>query len=197
MLDDAYHYLILRNLCGRHKSLAVPRASVIAMPSCTLEPVQISATACYEDDVGLTMRTFWPRLFVWSSSDEAGIDRLHNAYRNHFARMPLMNDREAAKYLDDLSYTLASKRSRLPWKSYLIAESLEVLTSNLSQLIPKPVRSSGTSPQLGFIFTGQGAQWHGMGEELLVYPTFKASLRQADEYFRSLDSPWSLFGKKS
>lgn len=60
--------------------------------------------------------------------------------------------------------------------------------------ISKPVRVRKPLA-LGFVFTGQGAQWHAMGRELLVYPVFRESIEAADEYMKILGSPWSLLGQ--
>lgn len=50
---------------------------------------------------------------------------------------------------------------------------------------------------LGFVFTGQGAQWHAMGRELYHrhhggYPVYKAALERADRCLRRLGAAWSL-----
>lgn len=50
-------------------------------------------------------------------------------------------------------------------------------------------------PKLGFIFTGQGAQWANMGMGLLAYPVFAQTLHEADGILRNLGAKWSLLGK--
>lgn len=73
---------------------------------------------------------------------------------------------------------------------------MDELKSVLEKPSNKPLRSSQT-PVLTFIFTGQGAQWHGMGLELLAYPTFHESLKAATAYFRSLGCIWDLTAELS
>jgi Acyl transferase domain len=96
--------------------------------------------------------------------------------------------------MERLSYTLNCRRSILPWKSFCVASSINELCSNLEGHISKPTRSS-VAPKLAFIFTGQGAQWYAMGRELLSHEIFRTSLKEADAYLKSLECPWSLFGK--
>ena len=96
-------------------------------------------------------------------------------------------------YLRDLAFTLSEKRSRLAWNLCLNASSISDLCSSLEDgEIPKvPVRSS-SEPRVGFIFTGQGAQWARMGIELNQYPIFRQSVEKSDQYLRSaLACPWS------
>ena len=64
--------------------------------------------------------------------------------------------------------------------------------SSLEEM-PKPVRSS-TALNIGFVFTGQGAQWYAMGRELLSHQTFRQSLKDATAYLGSLKCSWSLLG---
>ena len=43
------------------------------------------------------------------------------------------------------------------------------------------------------VFTGQGAQWHAVGRELIMaYPPFKASLEEDEIYLKELGADWSL-----
>lgn len=51
---------------------------------------------------------------------------------------------------------------------------------------------SRSAPVISFVFTGQGAQWSGMGRELLGYPVFRTSLEQATKYLQTLGCSWSL-----
>lgn len=91
--------------------------------------------------------------------------------------------------LDDLAYTLTEKRTSFPWKSVAIASTY---TTKLSWSAPLRAKQQ---MNVCFVFTGQGAQWHGMGRELLDYEVFRISMLQADMYFKSLGSTWSLMGK--
>lgn len=49
-----------------------------------------------------------------------------------------------------------------------------------------------TNPQLGFIFTGQGAQWAGMGRELMLYAVFRQSLSKSEQILLDMGSRWYL-----
>ena len=135
-----------------------------------------------------------PRVFVWSASDEAGTTRTASAYQDHLSTLLSTHAGDKDDYLDNLAFTLSNKRSNLPWKSFLVAESIEDLHQNLFSTISKPIRSS-KPPGLGFVFTGQGAQWHAMGRELTSYPAYKSSLQQSDSILKNIGCEWSLFGR--
>ena len=134
------------------------------------------------------------RIFVLSSFDEAGVQRLAQAYRNHLLGKSSKLENEDI-YLDDLSYTLACKRTSFVWRTFIIARSISSLTQALESY-PKPVRS-GSNSRVGFVFTGQGAQWYAMGRELLDYPVFRQSLVDAGSYLVELRCPWNLMGRIS
>ncbi|KAH6628943.1 putative polyketide synthase [Chaetomium tenue] len=96
-----------------------------------------------------------------------------------------------------LAHTLSSRRSRLSYLATIRAQCLSSLTQQLSS--PKRLQTSQPPatkgiPRLGFVFNGQGAQWHAMGRELLVaYPVFKAAVHEADSIFRNhYGTDWSL-----
>lgn len=135
------------------------------------------------------------RIFVWSASDEGGLNRLATSYQKYLQRV--RDDVYSEKFLGNLAYTLSNRRSNLPWKSSLVARTVADLQKGLSGgNLPRPVRSSSSlQPTLSFIFTGQGAQWYAMGRELLTYPTFRNSLQRAEEYLQLLGCKWRLIGK--
>lgn len=132
---------------------------------------------------------------MWSASDEGGLNRLATSYQEYLQRVRC--DVDSNKSLGNLAYTLSNRRSNLPWKSFFVAQSVEDLQRGLSgSNLPRPVRSSSSiQPTLGFLFTGQGAQWYAMGRELLTYSTFRNSLRSAEKYLQLLGCKWLLIGK--
>lgn len=131
------------------------------------------------------------KLLVWSAADEEGLYRLSNLYSQHFKEFLHVKNE---KIIDNLSFTLNTRRSSLAWKSFVVVKSSDDLSS-ISQAISKPIRATVTRPRLGFVFTGQGAQWYGMGRELLGYPVFKASLLRSQILLRDLACEWFLLGK--
>ncbi|KAI2485149.1 Fatty acid synthase S-acetyltransferase [Pyrenophora tritici-repentis] len=175
ILDDAYHYLKVRGLQGRHRT-AVPR-----------DPRTQSARSLIRHWSAYPQ----PKLLVWSAADEQGPQRYVEALKAHLSETKGADH----AYIVDLAYTLASKRSRLPWKSFLRLDSTTLSSTDLWRQCSKPVRSSGNAPGLAFVFTGQGATWYGMGRELLAEPVFQESLQQSDAYLRKLGSKWSLIGE--
>ena len=103
-------------------------------------------------------------------------------------------DRVDQQFLADLAFTLGERRSQLPWKSAVTASTIEQLIDQLENPALKFSRST-TEPGLAFVFTGQGAQWHAMGRELIqVYPVFANSLRKIGCYLKLIGSSWDLIG---
>ena len=95
---------------------------------------------------------------------------------------------------DDLCYTLAHRRSVLTEKGFLIANEA---TAKHDFRLEGLVTSKKPSPclPLGFIFTGQGAQWPQMGKELLTkYPEYLKTIQYLDSVLRNLpEAPsWTL-----
>ncbi|CAH0054521.1 unnamed protein product [Clonostachys solani] len=97
----------------------------------------------------------------------------------------------------DLAYTLGERRSHLAHRGYIVAKQSSITddvtidnlrTSALGQDI-------GPNARLGFVFTGQGAQWKGMAHSLLQFPIFASTIRQLDTYLSSTaHAPeWSLY----
>jgi acyl transferase domain-containing protein len=97
--------------------------------------------------------------------------------------------------LDNLAYTLGHRRSQLPWISTFSGTSVASLINAIDAGKIKPVKR-GTSPRLGFVYTGQGAQWWAMGRELIdVYPVFKVALLDCDVQLKKLGAKWNMIGK--
>ena len=188
MLDDAYNYLRLRNLCGKHFTREVPPSSCLPNRTASCPEEGITEPSNVDPAVGTSSK---PYLFVWSAPDEAALKRVAFSYRDYIVKDAPYLDHEL--FLGNLAFTLSERRSRMPWRSFAVARSRSALQSTLQSNHAKPARISSTL-RLCFVFTGQGAQWPGMGMELLHFPVFNQSLHAAEIYFQSLGSKWRLLG---
>ncbi|PYH44099.1 putative polyketide synthase [Aspergillus saccharolyticus JOP 1030-1] len=179
VLDDVYHYLEARGLRARHLTVRDPPAQVDENPNC--QTVLPSATMAAPE------APTRPKLLLLSANDEKGVPRQAQAYVDHFRKH---KDPLSPRYLDHLAYTLCFRRSALPWTSFAVVDSLDDL-QKLDQLISPAIKSIA-NPSLGFVFAGQGAQWAGMGRELVSFPAFQESLQRSEKILRRLGCPWSL-----
>lgn len=132
-----------------------------------------------------------PYVLFWSAADENGIKRSLESFTDHFSNSTRKSPDEERSYLRSLAYTLASRRSNLPWKSFSIVENMDQLYEGLTADTASPLRSYNT-PSLSFVFTGQGAQWYAMTQGLTRYPVFAESLRKSELYLSELSAGWSL-----
>jgi acyl transferase domain-containing protein len=137
-----------------------------------------------------------PRLFVLSAQDREGLKRVKEPLAEYVklkSEACNHSTKETEKVLSQLAYTLSERRSRLQWKTFAVASSLDELAQTLSDDDNAAlVAQSSRQPRLGFVFTGQGAQWAGMGMELMAYPVFRDCVTAADRYLQdACGCPWS------
>ena len=131
-----------------------------------------------------------PFLLPFSAHDKPTLLRNISAHAKVAPNYPLL----------DLSHTLATRRSVLSHKGFTVASH-----ATLSEAFANPAssftfldgkkRGSSKPPTVGFVFTGQGAQWPRMAAELLDYsPVFLRAIRELDAVLGELhDGPaWSL-----
>lgn len=94
--------------------------------------------------------------------------------------------------LADVAYTLAVKRSRYIHRGFSIVDKDHVSQLALGQ--EAKVFSSPQPTRIGFVFTGQGAQWHKMGSGLLEYAVFRKTIDYLDHILEMFPEsvPWKI-----
>jgi acyl transferase domain-containing protein/NADPH:quinone reductase-like Zn-dependent oxidoreductase len=134
-----------------------------------------------------------PQVLVFSANDEDSLEGQIKALSAH-----LLNPRVKIK-MSDLAYTLSERRTRHFCRAFSM-----VFSGNMghASVIPDVSTASGRVPdrktKIGFVFTGQGAQWPQMGLELLkTFPkTVKPFLEELDGALlalpKDLRPSWSL-----
>lgn len=174
ILEDAVSYLSRKGLHGNHAVRKIPRQ----LTNCHLNG--------HPDGNGVSKDL--QKVFVLSAYDQA-LERTVENLKYYVESKECQLDLE----LDDLAHTLASKRTAHPYKSFAIARNANELLKSLEN-IPAPVRSSDANPpKIAFAFTGQGAQWFGMGKELLAYPAFGASMKRSSDLLQTLGCTWDIY----
>ncbi len=131
------------------------------------------------------------RVFILSGKDERATRAMADDLKQYLLAS---KNAEETSLLDDLAYTLGHRRSLFPWILTFAATSIAGLVKTIESGKLKPVKK-GDSPRLGFVYTGQGAQWWAMGRELIdVYPVFKAALLDCNVELKKLGATWNMIG---
>ncbi|KAJ5961308.1 uncharacterized protein N7479_008458 [Penicillium vulpinum] len=128
-----------------------------------------------------------PQLLVLSANDEASLRASATALKNH------LTNPNVKVSLEDLSHTLSERRSHHFNRGYLITDKVFIDESSL--VVGK---KSITEPRVGFIFTGQGAQWPQMGKAIIdTFPEAREIVVELDKFLQdsSLPPSWSLLSE--
>lgn len=127
----------------------------------------------------LSVTTSPQRLLPFSGHSETSLSKVLANYQS-FAESGDVS-------IPDLAYTLGAKRTHHKVRSFCVTDGTSFQTA--------PVVRSSDSKGLLFIFTGQGAQWPGMGRELIRdYPSFREDIRQMDQWLTETlhPPPWRM-----
>ncbi|CAI7646607.1 unnamed protein product [Penicillium glandicola] len=173
ILDDVYHFLKENCLTANHLTVEYPNLE--------------DATDINFEDSSESKLCGKEHVLFFSANDQAGVKRQANAYSAYFSKPN--KDMDAA-YLENLAYTLSLRRTQFDWRSFAIVNSVKDLPCLDSIL--SPVIKSTENPAIGFLFTGQGAQWAGMGSELMHLPLFSESLKRSERFLLSMGCEWHL-----
>ena len=176
IIEDARGYMSSRGLAGKHRKSMKQLVKVNGMTNG-------DTSSGLEDEY---------RVFVLSAFSELSGKRQAEALGGYLEKRRAEHPSEL---LSDLAFTLSEHRSIWPWKAAFCAASQSELAEAVKKDSAKFIRVP-KAKGLGFVFTGQGAQWHAMGRELIEkYPIFQRSLDLADQHLRTLGASWSLSGE--
>ncbi|KAH7038376.1 uncharacterized protein B0I36DRAFT_372464 [Microdochium trichocladiopsis] len=123
-----------------------------------------------------------PRVFALSAPEQDATARQRKGLAEYLKMSP--------ENIDDLAYTLSSRRSKFQWRHTVVARDLDELTSTLQDDAIKPAKAL-TQNNIAYVFTGQGAQWFAMGRELLAYEVFAASVKQSAALLTQMGASWN------
>ncbi|KAK6699045.1 hypothetical protein SNK05_011865 [Fusarium graminearum] len=127
-----------------------------------------------------------PKLFVLSASTEKALSSTSENIKKWASTHEL-----DSHTLCNLSHTLGIHKSTLAFRRAIVASTSAELLEELDQTV-SPKRVTTHAP-LTFVFSGQGAQWHAMGRELInTSQCFLQSMMAMDDTIRGQGSSWSL-----
>ncbi|TLD08427.1 uncharacterized protein PgNI_07432 [Pyricularia grisea] len=129
------------------------------------------------------------RMFVFTANDKESLAAVMKGVVIYLERRPEVFE---GALMRNIAYTLGQRRSLLQWRAAIHSKhSLELIDGlNDKRAV---IRRESEAVRLGFVFTGQGAQWWAMGRELYEqYPVFTASIDMADSCLVDMGATWSL-----
>jgi acyl transferase domain-containing protein/NADPH:quinone reductase-like Zn-dependent oxidoreductase len=130
------------------------------------------------------------RLFVLSANDKSSTEKAMQKLGVYLEQRPeiFQND-----LLSNLAYTLGQRKSLHSWRIAITASSSADLVVALSCGKILPCKQDLQDLSIGWVFTGQGAQWWAMGRELYdQYPIYTAAIDRADAHLRRIGADFSL-----
>jgi acyl transferase domain-containing protein len=207
ILDDAFHYLQEHRLDGFHN------CTIRSQLEDNLQAQHLSGSREHATPNGHRTTNghaesngqvngrreseMQPKLLVWSAADAASLQRMLDLYQSY-----IKVGIKGPSFGDQLAYTLAARRSLMSWRTFAVIDAQQVLSAGTAEdesklLMSPPVRVSASTTAIALAFTGQGAQYAGMGKELLRYPVFKQSLQRSDDFLAKFGCTWSVFDELS
>lgn len=183
VLDDAFHYLQARGLTGNHCTETGPSNTPVREPQLTTPNTTTTNGVVPHNKM---------KLFVWSASEQKTATHMLKTYLDYLEESLTSNSINQDD-LAALAYTLSNKRSLHSWRTFAVADSVPHLIEQLK--VAKPPILSKLNRKAAYIFTGQGAQWVGMGKELFSYPGFRECIAEADKFLHTIGCSWKATGK--
>ncbi|EGY16106.1 mycocerosic acid synthase [Verticillium dahliae VdLs.17] len=127
------------------------------------------------------------RILTFSANDRETLPRNVRAISDHL-RDPYVNAQ-----VDDVAYTLSDRRTHHFHRGFVVADSLDFEHSKIIT-----GKRKAQPPRIGFVFTGQGAQWSQMGKGLIEnIPLARSVIDDLDSALQALPNAprWTLLAE--
>lgn len=111
-------------------------------------PSHVSSFLTPEDDIYDEEESSRPYTLLFSANDSKSLQAYTEALDRH------MSSLDVRVKIRDLAYTLSERRSHHFHRGYIVARGSEIDAKSLVQ-----GKKTDEQPRIGFVFTGQGAQW--------------------------------------
>lgn len=129
------------------------------------------------------------KLFVLSANNQESLETRMRDMNVYVEQRPEVFEKLLA---GNIAYTLGQRRSHLLYRIAIPARSSDELGQALASAKATSFRSVA-NPTLGFVFTGQGAQWAQMGSQLMQdSPVFKKALEEVDACLKQFGASFSI-----
>ncbi|RAK76583.1 type I polyketide synthase [Aspergillus fijiensis CBS 313.89] len=129
------------------------------------------------------------RFFTLSGHDSTAVSRQAQTLARYVEQHPLAYD---SHFMDSVAHTLSKRSLNMPWRYAVSARSATTLVNRLAANTVRP-RRAREPPVIGFIFTGQGSQWHAMARGLSeIYPVFEKAIIEAEAHLAAMGADFSL-----
>ncbi|WP_280343043.1 type I polyketide synthase [Nocardia abscessus] len=126
-----------------------------------------------------------PVLLALSSRTAAALDALSHRYAEHLDRREIP--------LADVAATAALGRTHFAHRRAVVARTAEEAARELAASAGRSTDPDSGEPRVAMLFTGQGAQYSGMGAALdRKYPAFRAALDRCEELLGPLPGGMGL-----
>lgn len=190
ILDDALNFLRQRNLKGNHCTIENPESPEI--PSSNgIEPTQASQLNGHNGSKESVKDITFPRLLILSAFDKPALQRVLGLH-SQWMQKHKSTIKAKPELLRDLAYTFLERRSLLRYRTFAVVDEDDAVQAGGH--FSSPIRATNQL-RIVFVFTGQGAQWAGMGRGLMQFPAFHDTIKEANAYLKEIGVGFDVIGK--